>query len=103
MTLLRLPVRAIRTPFLTRPLSTSTSLLSTPGWDGSGRSDHVTNRKDTLDVHSSSSKAGKQARVEDSPNSSATSGKDERNDNARAQKDHPESPVVIGMNDERGG
>ena len=33
----------------------------------------------------------------------ATSRKDEGNNNKRAEKDHPEAPMVIGMNDERGG
>ena len=65
-------------------------------------SDHTTNSKDELDVQSAASKSGKRERVEGS-HASATSEKDTRNDNERAQKDHPESPMVIGMNDERGG
>ena len=103
MSLLQLPARALRTQFLARPLSTSKALHAGAGWDGSDGKDHVTNKKDTLNVQSSSSKAGKEARAEDAHNSSSSSEKDERNSNARAQKEHPESPIVIGMNSERGG
>ncbi|MCJ1290271.1 hypothetical protein MMC34_001807 [Xylographa carneopallida] len=65
-------------------------------------SDHTTNSKDELDVQSAASKSGKRERIEGS-HASATSEKDTRNDNERAQKENPESPIVIGMNDERGG
>ncbi|MCJ1415316.1 hypothetical protein MMC32_001648 [Xylographa parallela] len=65
-------------------------------------SDHTTNSKDELDVQSAASKSGQRERAEGS-HASATSEKDTRNDNERAQKENPESPMVIGMNDERGG
>lgn len=98
------PLRLLaRAPCLTRRLSTSPALRAGMGWEGSDGKEHTTNKKDTLDVQSSSSKAGKEARAEDAHNSSATSEKDETNANARAQKEHPEAPLVIGMNDERGG
>ena len=74
-------------------------------WQGRQPEEHVTNRKDSLDVHASASKSGKEDRVAESSEqkSSATSEKDHGNQNERAQKDHPEAPgPVIGMNDERG-
>ncbi|MCJ1410024.1 hypothetical protein MMC19_004109 [Ptychographa xylographoides] len=100
MSLLRhVSVRPFR---LSRSLTTTRPLFGTePGSTKS--SDHTTNSKDELDVQSSASKSGARARAEGSTNSSATSEKDTRNDNERAQKDHPEAPMVIGMNDERGG
>ena len=85
-----------------RSLTTAQSLLAGGATQGR-REDHVTNSTDTLDVHSSASKSGAKERQEDAPNASASTEKDQRNDNERAQKDHPESPMVIGMNDERGG
>ena len=87
----------------TRTITTSRSLLSGT-WDGRQAEEHVTNRKDSLDIQSAASKSGKQTRAEDSHQSGATSEKDTGNHNERAQKDHPEAPgPVIGMNDERGG
>ena len=98
--ILRQPSRHL-TP--ARTISTSHSLLSNT-WDGRQADEHVTNRKDTLDIQSAASKGGKQSRAEDSHQSGATSEKDTGNHNERAKKDHPEAPgPVIGMNDERGG
>jgi len=95
----RLPLLALRqTRFLTlaRPLQAGNSV-------GSGPEEHTTNKTDELDVQSAASKAGKKERVEGASRDSASSEKDVNSDNARAQKDNPESPMVIGMNDERGG
>ena len=94
----RLPTfstRSIRSFTIARPL-----LATEPG--STKPSDHTTNSKDELDIQSAASKSGQRERVEGS-HASATSEKDTRNDNERAQKDSPESPMVIGMNDERGG
>lgn len=91
-----LSLRQTRSLTVTRPLLASNSV-------GSGPKDHVTNSTDELDVQSAASKAGKKEKVEDASRDSASSEKDVRNDNERAQKENPESPMVIGMNDERGG
>ena len=72
---------------------------STNDWDGRHGDEHVLNRNDELDVHSSASKSGKRERAEESHSSSAATEKDTRNDNEQAKKDHPEAPgPVIGMN-----
>ena len=64
-------------------------------WEGRQPEEHVTNRKDELDVQSSASKSGVQER--------AASQKDHGDQNKKAKEDHPEAPgPVIGMNDERG-
>jgi hypothetical protein len=101
MSLVRnLPLHAIRQ---SRCISTARPLFASSGGSTeSSNKEHVTNSTDELDVHSSASKSGTRERIEDSPSSSASSEKDTRKDNERAQKDHPESPIVIGMNDERG-
>lgn len=99
--------------FGTRPATISTltkaTLLSTArprfasGWEGRQPEEHVTNRKDELDVQSSAAKSGKRERAGGSEQSSATSEKDHGNQNEKAKKDHPEAPgPVLGMNDERG-
>lgn len=77
---------------------------ATSDWSGRQPEEHVTNRKDELDVHSGASQSGKRERVGDNENESqATTEKDSGNQNQQAQKDHPEAPgPVIGMNDERG-
>ena len=81
-----------------------TLATGTKDWSGSKQPDHITNQTDELNVQSSASHSGKRAKAEDSSNSSATSDKDQGNNNERAKKDHPEAPgPVIGMNDERGG
>ena len=74
-------------------------------WEGRQPEEHVTNRKDELDVQSSASKSGVQERAAGgSRQSSATSQKDHGDQNKKAKEDHPEAPgPVIGMNDERGG
>ena len=95
----RIPALALRQ---TRSLTTARPLLAGGATQGR-REDHITNSTDTLDVQSSASKSGAEERQEDASNASASTEKDKRNDNERAQKDHPESPMVIGMNDERGG
>lgn len=95
----RLPLPALRqTRFLSiaRPLQAGDSV-------GSGPEKHTTNKTNELDVQSAASKAGVKERAEGASRDSASSEKDVNNDNARAQKDYPESPMVIGMNDERGG
>ncbi len=88
-------------PFLTQHRSAS----GTSDWSGRQGQEHVTNRKDELDVQSGASQSGKRERVADDENASqGTSEKDSGNQNEQAKKDHPEAPgPVIGMNDERGG
>lgn len=95
----RLPLLALRqTRSLTvaRPLQAGNSV-------GSGPEEHAKNKSDGLDVQSAASKAAREEKANNASRDSASSGKDVNNDNARAQKEFPESPVVIGMNDERGG
>ena len=88
-------------PTSTRFLSTTRPALS-GAWEGRQPEEHITNRKDELNIQSSASKSGKRARTEEQD--SAASEKDQGNNNERAKKDHPEAPgPVIGMNDERGG
>ena len=96
----RLPLISLRQT--TRSFTTARPLLADNSV-GSGPEQHITNRKDELNVHSAGSEAGKRERAEDANRDSATTEKDTRNDNERAKKENPESPVVIGMNDERGG
>ena len=77
----------------------------TSDWSGRQPQEHVSNRKDELDVQSGASQSGKRERAADNENASqGTSEKDSGNQNEQAKKDHPEAPgPVIGMNDERGG
>lgn len=74
-------------------------------WEGRQPEEHVTNRKDELDVQSSASKSGvKERAAGDAGQSSAASQRDHGDQNKKAKEDHPEAPgPVIGMNDERGG
>ncbi|KAI9697747.1 MAG: hypothetical protein M1836_004423 [Candelina mexicana] len=76
--------------------------LSTSNY-GKKQDRHVTDKPEELNVHSSASASGKRQKATGDGQSSATSERDPKNDNERAQKDHPEAPgPVIGMNDERG-
>ena len=76
----------------------------TSDWSGRQPDEHVSNRKDELDVQSGASQSGKRERsMNNEEASQGTSEKDSGNQNQQAQKDHPEAPgPVIGMNDERG-
>lgn len=76
----------------------------TSDWTGRQPQEHVTNKKDELNVQSSASKAGQDERAKGNANDSqATTEEDAGNQNKQAKKDHPEAPgPVIGMNDERG-
>ena len=76
-----------------------------PGWEGRQSHEHITNRKDNLNIQSDSSNAGKADRTSGQTGASqATLEEDQGNQNEQAKKDHPEAPgPVIGMNDERGG
>lgn len=94
----RLPLISLRQ---TRSLTTNRPLFG-GNTIGSGPEDHATNRTDELDVQSEASNAGKKERLENPGRDSASSEKDTKKDNERAKKENPESPVVIGMNDERG-
>lgn len=72
-------------------------------WEGRQTNEHVTNSKDELNIQSSASLSGQNARVKDPEQSSSASEKDHGKQNMKAEKDHPEAPTpVIGMNDERG-
>ncbi|MCJ1430432.1 hypothetical protein MMC29_008350 [Sticta canariensis] len=76
-------------------------------WEGRPPEEHVTNRKDELDVQSSASKSGVRERAAggggSGQSSVAASQKDDGDQNKKAKEDHPEAPgPVIGMNDERG-
>ena len=64
--------------------------------------EHAVNRKDEKDVQSQQSQQGMRDKQEGNEGAQAVSQKDERNSNQRAQEEHPESPMVIGMNDEKG-
>ena len=82
----------------------------TKDWEGRQPSEHVTNRKDDLNIQASASKSGQGDRQKGSPkeseggHSQATTEVDKGGQNEQAKKDHPEAPgPVIGMNDERGG
>lgn len=57
-----------------------------------------------LNVHSETSKSGKQEPAGSTEQSSATDEKDYGNQNKKAKEENPEAPgPVLGMNDERGG
>ncbi|KAK3178608.1 hypothetical protein OEA41_000745 [Lepraria neglecta] len=104
----------LRTSALRQPpfrvLSLTQTRLASAGshtgldWQGRKPDEHVTNRKDELDVQSGASQGGKRSRVSgDEKESQGTTEKDAGNQNEQAKKDHPEAPgPVIGMNDERG-
>ena len=54
-------------------------------------------------VHSHASKTAHEDRASPSGASQATSRRDERQNNKRAEEEHPEAPKpIIGMNEERG-
>ena len=80
------------------------SASGTSDWSGRQPQEHVSNRKDELDVQSGASQSGKRERVGGNENESqGTTEKDSGSQNQQAKKDHPEAPgPVIGMNDERG-
>ena len=113
MSVLRTSVRAqILSPATLHTSPRSLSSLTqqrfasgTSDWSGRQPQEHVSNRKDELDVQSGASQSGKRERAADNENASqATSEKDSGNQNEQAKKDHPEAPgPVIGMNSERGG
>ncbi|KAF1981606.1 hypothetical protein K402DRAFT_408287 [Aulographum hederae CBS 113979] len=67
-----------------------------------GQKDHVTDKEDRLDVQSNNSGKGFDQKAQGS-GGSATSQSDSRNSTKRTKEEHPESPVIIGMQDERGG
>lgn len=104
-----LPVISKARPTLFSSTTTNTSTVlrfASTSWEGRQPEEHVTNRKDELDIQSSASKSGKQERAAGggSEQSSAASEKDHGDQNKKAKEDHPEAPgPVIGMNDERGG
>ena len=113
----------LRTSFSLLPIRTTgalsrTSLRAVQARNGSGTKDwegrqpheHITNRKDDLNIQASASQSGQADRSKGKPGASdgghsqATTEKDRGNQNEQAKKDHPEAPgPVIGMNDERGG
>ena len=108
MSFLRCPsvcTQTLRTTFRTSPLTQHRVASGTSDWSGRQPQEHVTNRKDELDIQSGASQSGKRERAGgDEDASQATSEKDSGNQNEQAKKDHPEAPgPVIGMNDERGG
>ena len=86
------------------PIVQHRSASGTSDWSGRQPQEHVSNRKDELDVQSGASQSGKRERAGGNENESqATTEKDSGNQNEQAKKDHPEAPgPVIGMNDERG-
>lgn len=96
-------------PSTTRPFTSSIRSLSesskndagsqnaTPGWKGRQGDDHVLHR-DGRDAQSAPSTEARKDKAEGKEGSGAISQKDERNANQRAQDDHPEAPMVIGMN-----
>ena len=97
-------LRATTFPRSLPPLTPHRFASGTSDWSGRQGHEHVTNRKDELDVQSGASQSGKRERAADNDNASqGTSEKDSGNQNEQAKKDHPEAPgPVIGMNDERG-
>ena len=115
MPLLRnLPVRT--SAFTTRPLSTSSRLLSvTSDWKGREPDEHAVNRTEEKDVQSEQSQAGMREKERHMSGNDAETGKeenvsqgvseaDQNKSNARAKEEAPKAPgPVIGMNDERGG
>ncbi|KAF2185724.1 hypothetical protein K469DRAFT_664684 [Zopfia rhizophila CBS 207.26] len=65
--------------------------------------EHATKKKDDLDPQSANTKAGINAKKNDT-GGSATEQRDSAGGKAKAKKSHPEAPdVAIGMQDERGG
>ena len=73
---------------------------STPSWEGRHGGDHVLNR-DAQDAQSAPSHEARAQKEKGEEGSSAISQKDENNSNKKAQEEHPESPMVIGMNSGR--
>ena len=65
-------------------------------------STHTTRKKDQLDVQSANSKEARESRTKDT-GGNATREKDEAGGKSKAKQEFPESPVQIGMEDERGG
>ncbi len=74
---------------------------SGPGWSGREGRDHAVKRP-AYDVQSESAQQGIEDAQEGKEGSDAISRKDERNMNKKGQEEFPESPMVIGMNEERG-
>jgi hypothetical protein len=73
-----------------------------PGWGGREGRDHAVKRP-PLDVEAETAQQGMQDHAQRKEGSDAISRKDERNNQQKAKEEFPEAPVVIGMNDERGG
>ena len=97
-------------PFLprnpARPFTSWTphSVEATKDWEGRQPEEHVSNQDHHINIHSSASVEGRNERSSGSRGESATTEKDHKTGNQKAEEDHPEAPgPVIGMNDERGG
>jgi hypothetical protein len=74
---------------------------SGPGWGGREGRDHAVKRP-AYDPQAESAKQAMKDHEEGKGGSDAISRKDEFKNNEKAQKEFPESPIVIGMNEERG-
>jgi hypothetical protein len=88
------------------PLNTAVKSISSSAparkWEGRPAEEHPAREPDSHQHQIDSVKEGKQERAS-GEGSAAASEKDDQNLNKKAQQEHPESPMVIGMNDERGG
>ncbi|KIW62599.1 hypothetical protein PV04_10759 [Phialophora macrospora] len=72
-----------------------------PGWGGRQGRDHAVKRP-AYDVQAETAQQGMKDHEEGKEGSDAISRKDERSNQQKAKEEFPESPVIIGMNDERG-
>merc|ERR1712137_456967 len=94
---------------LLKPLAAAQPFSTTISRNASGETEgknpdstHATRNKDQLDVQSANSKEAREDRKKD-VGGNATREKDEVNSKSKAKQEFPESPVQIGMEDERGG
>lgn len=74
---------------------------SGPGWGGREGRDHAVKRP-AHDVQADTAQQGMKDAQEGKEGSDAISRKDEKKMNQKGQEEFPESPMVIGMNEERG-
>ncbi|OCT48446.1 hypothetical protein CLCR_04425 [Cladophialophora carrionii] len=88
-------------PSSTDDKSTTRAQDTGPGWGGREGRDHAVKRP-PYDVHAETAQEGMKEHEQGKEGSDAISRKDERKNQQKAKEEFPESPVVIGMNEERG-
>lgn len=100
--------RLLARAFHRAPASTNVRCLSSTAsarkWEGRKAEENTTREGDHHNIQQDESKTAKNMKASGDESSGAISGKDTKNDGAKAKENAPKQPgPIIGMNDERGG